>query len=82
MNPDQQFTVIEHDGQPALSLEVPGGRLTLALAPRTSVERATEVADYLHLVIEEVMFSEADSVAPDLERLNEEQPVSVAVDHE
>ncbi|HEX2750616.1 MAG TPA: hypothetical protein VHM91_21605, partial [Verrucomicrobiales bacterium] len=66
---------------PSLTLELPGGLLGLELAPGTSLERAEEIADYLNLVIHDVSFSKRGNIQQDLERLNEEQPVSVAVEH-
>jgi hypothetical protein len=81
MHSEQQFMAVETAGQPALSLELTNGRLTFALAAGTSAERAEEIADYLNLVIQDAAFTKSDSIVPDLERLNEEQPVSEAVAH-
>ena len=81
MHTEQQFTLVEQDGQPSLTLELPNGLLGLELAPGTSPERAQEIGDYLNLVIQDVSLSKKGNMQPDIERLNEEQPVSVAVKH-
>ena len=81
MHTEQQFTLVEKEGQPSLTLELPNGLLGLELAPGTSPERAQEIGDYLNLVIQDVSLSKKGNMQPDIERLNEEQPVSVAVKH-
>jgi hypothetical protein len=81
MHSEQPFTVISTENQPSITLELMKGKLTFELAPGTALDRAEEIADYLNLVIQDVSFSETDSVVPDLERLNDEQPVSEAVEH-
>jgi hypothetical protein len=81
MHSEQQFTVLSHETHPSITLELMKGRLTMELDPGTTPERAQEIADYLNLVVQDISFSETDSVVPDLERLNEEQPVSEAVEH-
>jgi len=81
MHSEQQFTLISQEDQPSISLELREGKLTFELAPGTSLERAEEIADYLNLVIQDVGFSKSDSVVADIERLNDEQPVSEAVEH-
>ena len=81
MTAESQFIPAEVDGRPAIALEIPGGILKLTLPVNTSPDRAEEVAEYLNLVIDEVTFKPQECMEPDLERLNEEQPVSVAVMH-
>jgi hypothetical protein len=81
MHSEHPFTISEQDGQPSLVLDLTNGRLSFDLAPGTSPERAEEIADYLNLVIHEVAFTKTGNIQPDLERLNEEQPVSAAVEH-
>ena len=46
-----------------------------------ATEQFQVIADYLNLVIQDVSISQTDSTLPDIERLNEEQPVSEAVEH-
>ncbi|HWB05981.1 MAG TPA: hypothetical protein VG796_23365 [Verrucomicrobiales bacterium] len=81
MHSEQQFTVTSPDTEPSICLDLMKGRLHFELAPNTSPERAQEIADYLNLVIQDVSFSRTESIVPDLERLNEEQPISEAVTH-
>jgi len=81
MTAENQFTVVEAEGRKTIVLEVPGGILKLGLPDATPPERVEEITDYLNLVIEEVTFKKMENMEPDLERLNEEQPVSEAVVH-
>ncbi len=81
MNSDHRFTVTGPENQSSLYLELPGGRLHLELAPGTLSDRAEEIADYLNLVVQDVTFTKVANIQPDLERLNDEQPVSAAVAH-
>jgi hypothetical protein len=81
MTATSPFTIVETAGRQSIVLQVPGGVLKFELAGPMTPERAAEITDYLNSVIENVTFQQVEDMEPDLERLNEEQPVSEAVEH-
>ena len=78
---ESQFTPAHEHGRPVLGLAIPGGVVKVFLSADTPQEKVGEICEYLNLIVEEVTFRKTENMEPDLERLNEEQPVSVAVVH-
>lgn len=81
MTADSTFIVSETEGRHVITMQLTNGVLRLDLPSGTDEVRAEEITDYLNLVIDTVSFKKQENMQPDIERLNDEQPVSEAVQH-
>jgi hypothetical protein len=77
----QGFCIREEEKRRSICVELAEGTCKIELSPDTSQARAEEITQALNSVAQEVTFQRKESMQPDVERLNAEQPVSVAVQH-
>ena len=81
MNAEPEFWFSEDEKRRSICVDVTEGTVRLELSPDISRDRGEEITRALNLAVGNVIFEWGSSMQPDVERLNSEQPVSVAVQH-
>jgi hypothetical protein len=81
MNEDPEFRFSQDEKRRTICVDVAGGTVRLELTPDIPRDRGEEITRALNLAVGSVTFERGSSMQPDVERLNSEQPVSVAVQH-
>jgi len=81
MNEDPEFWFAQEEKRRTICVDVEEGTVKLELTPDIPRDRGEEITRALNLAVGRVTFERGSSMQPDVERLNSEQPVSVAVQH-